>query len=190
MHAVNNVLTFFVVLMFGGWQDAFVGEDTDGLPAHAGDRVERSTGLALALILWQAKRAGIERLSTRTTQPAQAVASAHRTPGRATRRCRDPVLTLDAPACRDLTATLAGARLHRRCGRRRASARQRIGRWPATARSPPRVHSGHRDDPLATLTCLWLLQKSVPRGPVEAALPGLVAPMVRAGLLTERRGRA
>ena len=59
MHAVNNLLAFGAVLTFGGWEDAFVGADTSGTPAvlllallvHGG---------ALALILWQAKRQGIQ----------------------------------------------------------------------------------------------------------------------------------
>ena len=42
-----------------------------------------------------------------------------------------------------------------------------------------------RDDPLATLIRLWPLQRPVDRGPLEAALPGLVAPLIRAGILTE-----
>jgi hypothetical protein len=32
MHAVNNVLTFFVVVIFGGWSQAFVGTQTSGTP--------------------------------------------------------------------------------------------------------------------------------------------------------------
>jgi CAAX protease family protein len=59
MHAVNNLLAFGAVLTFGGWEEAFVGADTSGSPAvlvlallvHGG---------ALALILWQAKRHGIQ----------------------------------------------------------------------------------------------------------------------------------
>ncbi|HEY5980872.1 MAG TPA: methyltransferase [Microlunatus sp.] len=45
-----------------------------------------------------------------------------------------------------------------------------------------------RDDALATLIRLWPLQRPVERTVVEAALPGLVAPLTRAGILTERSG--
>ena len=40
-----------------------------------------------------------------------------------------------------------------------------------------------RDDPLATLTRLWLLQRPVPRTPLERALPGMVEPLTAAGIL-------
>jgi len=71
MHAVNNLLAFGAVLTFGGWEEAFVGADTSGTPAvlllallvHGG---------ALALILWQAKRHGIQS----HYQPAQSAAAA------------------------------------------------------------------------------------------------------------------
>ena len=71
MHAVNNLLAFGAVLTFGGWEEAFVGADTAGTPAvlllallvHGG---------ALALILWQAKRHGIQS----HYQPAPSVAAA------------------------------------------------------------------------------------------------------------------
>jgi len=46
-----------------------------------------------------------------------------------------------------------------------------------------------RLDPLAALTLLWPLQREVPQSAVEAALPGLVPPLVEAGILTEHAGR-
>jgi uncharacterized protein len=60
MHTVNNVTAFTVVILFGGWEQAFITPTTDASPAvfvlalivH---------GSALALILWQAKRKGIQR---------------------------------------------------------------------------------------------------------------------------------
>ncbi len=59
MHAVNNIFAFFVVLTFGGWEGAFVGQDTHGSPLMLGLAVGVH-GAALALILWQAKRSGVQ----------------------------------------------------------------------------------------------------------------------------------
>jgi membrane protease YdiL (CAAX protease family) len=59
MHAVNNVLTFFVVVIFGGWSQAFVGTQTSGTPLMLLLAVVVN-GSALALILWQAKRIGLQ----------------------------------------------------------------------------------------------------------------------------------
>ena len=59
MHAVNNVLSFGLVLMFGGWEEAFVGADTEGTPAVLLLAVLVHGG-ALALIIWQARRHGIQ----------------------------------------------------------------------------------------------------------------------------------
>jgi membrane protease YdiL (CAAX protease family) len=59
MHTVNNVLAFGAVLMFGGWDEAFVGADTQGTPAVLVLAILVFGG-ALALILWQAKRHGIQ----------------------------------------------------------------------------------------------------------------------------------
>jgi membrane protease YdiL (CAAX protease family) len=59
MHGVNNVLTFAVVVIFGGWSQAFVGTDTTGTPVMLLMAVA-ANGIALALILWQAKRAGVQ----------------------------------------------------------------------------------------------------------------------------------
>jgi hypothetical protein len=42
-----------------------------------------------------------------------------------------------------------------------------------------------REEPLAILTRLWLLQHPVPRTPLEKALPGLVEPLSAAGILTD-----
>ena len=47
---------------------------------------------------------------------------------------------------------------------------------------------GDRDDPLALLTRLWLLQQPVPRTPFERALPGLVEPLVERGILSPSTG--
>jgi membrane protease YdiL (CAAX protease family) len=58
MHAVNNVL-FGAVLTFGGWDEAFVGADTQGAPAVLLLAILVHGG-ALALILWQARRHGIQ----------------------------------------------------------------------------------------------------------------------------------
>jgi hypothetical protein len=55
MHAVNNILTFFVVVVFGGWSQAFVGAQTSGTPMMLLLAVA-ANGVALGLILWQAKR--------------------------------------------------------------------------------------------------------------------------------------
>ena len=59
MHAVNNMLAFGVVLVVGGWEEAFVGADSQGTPAVLLLSV-LSQGGALALVLWQAKRHGIQ----------------------------------------------------------------------------------------------------------------------------------
>lgn len=40
-----------------------------------------------------------------------------------------------------------------------------------------------RDDPLAALVLLWPLQRAVPRAALDRALPGLVEPLVAAGVL-------
>jgi hypothetical protein len=60
MHTVNNVTALTMVILFGGWDQAFITQTSTASPAvfilalivH---------GSALALILWQAKRKGIQR---------------------------------------------------------------------------------------------------------------------------------
>jgi membrane protease YdiL (CAAX protease family) len=59
IHAVNNVLALGVLLIFGGWSQAFVGAQTTGTPMTLVLAVAVN-GIALALILWQAKRAGLQ----------------------------------------------------------------------------------------------------------------------------------
>jgi len=76
MHAVNNLLAFGAVLTFGGWEEAFVGADTTGTPTMLLLAVLVHGG-ALALILWQAKRHGIQshyRPSSQLSQSSAAIA--------------------------------------------------------------------------------------------------------------------
>ncbi len=47
---------------------------------------------------------------------------------------------------------------------------------------------GERRDPLAMLTLLWPLQRPVSRVALDLVLPGLVAPLIRAGILAEVGG--
>jgi hypothetical protein len=77
MHAVNNVLAITVVVLSGGWSQAFVRTDTTGTPVML-LLATAVYGIALALILWQAKRAGVQPyyqparpLDPRTVPPAQ-----------------------------------------------------------------------------------------------------------------------
>jgi len=58
IHAVNNVLSFFVVILFGGWQDAFVTRTSTAPPATLVAAIVIDA-LALSLILWQARKVGI-----------------------------------------------------------------------------------------------------------------------------------
>ena len=60
LHAVNNLLTFFAVIFFGGWDQAFVNTNTRGTPVMLLIALIVH-GLALALIFWQARRTGIDR---------------------------------------------------------------------------------------------------------------------------------
>jgi len=68
MHAVNNLLVFFVTIIFGGWQDAFVGSDTKGTVVQFLLSVAVH-GVALALIWWQAGKVGLPYLSRPSTMP-------------------------------------------------------------------------------------------------------------------------
>ena len=69
MHAVNNMLTLTVVVIFGGWSQAFVRSDTTGTPVMLLMAVVVN-GSALALILWQAKRVGLQRYYQPPARPA------------------------------------------------------------------------------------------------------------------------
>ncbi|WP_152361183.1 type II CAAX endopeptidase family protein [Microlunatus speluncae] len=61
MHIVNNVLIFITIVIFGGWAEALVGPETTGSPITLVLSVVVDA-IAVALILWQAKRAKIDRL--------------------------------------------------------------------------------------------------------------------------------
>ena len=60
IHAVNNVGVFVMVITVGGWQEAFVGADTAGTPAVFAVALVVHA-IALALIIWQARRSKIDR---------------------------------------------------------------------------------------------------------------------------------
>ena len=59
MHAVNNVLVLSVVVISGNWSQAFVRTQTTGTPMMLLLAVIVN-GIALSLILWQAKRVGLQ----------------------------------------------------------------------------------------------------------------------------------
>jgi membrane protease YdiL (CAAX protease family) len=60
IHAVNNIGVFFGVILAGGWQEAFVGANSHSTPLVFG--VDLAVhAVALTLILWQARRTGLER---------------------------------------------------------------------------------------------------------------------------------
>lgn len=60
LHAVNNVLLFILTITLGGFADAFVGAETKGSAAAVGITVVVHA-LAVTLVLWQAKRSGLQR---------------------------------------------------------------------------------------------------------------------------------
>ncbi len=74
----------------------------------------------------------------------------------------------------DVVVALLGEPAHRALGRN------------STVPGERALHG--RDDPIATLTRLWPLQRAVTRSALERALPGLVVPLLDAGLLTQRHG--
>jgi CAAX protease family protein len=68
MHGTNNMLMFFVVLVFGGWSQAFVRPETTGTPMMLVMAVAVN-GIALALVLWQARRVGLQPYYQPPTTP-------------------------------------------------------------------------------------------------------------------------
>ena len=59
MQYVNKVLSFMGVLMFGGWEESFLGADTQGTPGVVLLSI-LVHGAALSLIYWQSRRHGIQ----------------------------------------------------------------------------------------------------------------------------------
>ncbi|HEY5822234.1 MAG TPA: CPBP family intramembrane glutamic endopeptidase [Propionibacteriaceae bacterium] len=79
MHVVNNVAVGVVTITIGGYADSFVSEATTGTA------VEVAIGLvvhaiAVALILWQARRTGVQRLYRPTAIPEVARAPENTNP--------------------------------------------------------------------------------------------------------------
>lgn len=69
IHAVNNVGAMLLTLTFGGWDQAFISGDSEGSPLPFLFDVAVQAA-ALALIWWQAKRQGVQRLYQPVTPPA------------------------------------------------------------------------------------------------------------------------
>ncbi|GAA3574828.1 class I SAM-dependent methyltransferase [Microlunatus spumicola] len=92
----------------------------------------------------------------------------------------DRLLTPDV--CAALTAVFAGHRyeVDAVVAAIGEPAHAALGR---NATVPARLALAGRDDPLATLTRLWLLQDRVPRRDLDRALPGLVPDLITAGIL-------
>jgi len=71
LHAVNNVTSLSMVILFGGWQQVFVTQTSRTTPAVFVMNLIVH-GVALLLILRHAKRIGLQRLSTPQPLPAPA----------------------------------------------------------------------------------------------------------------------
>lgn len=61
LHAVNNVAIGVLVLTFGGWEESFISAGTTGNPVAAVVAVVVQSA-AVALVWWQARRTGVDRL--------------------------------------------------------------------------------------------------------------------------------
>ena len=70
MHAVNNVGIDIIVTTIGGFDEALVGADTKGTPLSLAVSV-LVHGIALALVLWQARRSGVDRRFRPPAVPGQ-----------------------------------------------------------------------------------------------------------------------
>jgi hypothetical protein len=75
MHAVNNVLAFVTTILFGGWDNAFIGADTQGTFLQFAFSVVVH-GVALVLIWREAGKAGLPYLSRPSQQPRAALPTA------------------------------------------------------------------------------------------------------------------
>ena len=60
LHTVNNIGIAVLTTLIGGWDEAFVGEETRGTPLTFAVSLALNT-IAVALIWWQARRTGIDR---------------------------------------------------------------------------------------------------------------------------------
>ena len=61
LHAVNNMLIFIITVNLGGWQDSFVQSDSTG-SAPAALISLGANAVVTALLLWQARRVGLDRI--------------------------------------------------------------------------------------------------------------------------------
>ena len=93
-----------------------------------------------------------------------------------------PARLLEVATCAELTAAFTGHgyEVDTVVAAIGEPAHAALGR---NATVPARLALAGRDDPLATLTRLWLLQDRVPRRDLDRALPGLVPTLADAGVL-------
>ncbi|BAK37988.1 hypothetical protein MLP_49740 [Microlunatus phosphovorus NM-1] len=60
LHTVNNIGIAVITSLIGGWDEAFVGEETRGTPITFAVSLALNS-IAVALVWWQARRTGIDR---------------------------------------------------------------------------------------------------------------------------------
>lgn len=60
LHTVNNIGISVITTLIGGWDEAFVGEETRGTPVTFAVSLTLHA-VAVALVWWQARRTGIDR---------------------------------------------------------------------------------------------------------------------------------
>lgn len=78
LHASNNITIMIATILFGGWDQAFVNANSQGSPLAPLVTLVVNA-IAVTLILWQAKRRGIQRIYRPAALPPQRVRA---------RRCR------------------------------------------------------------------------------------------------------
>lgn len=80
LHIVNNLLAIGLSIFLGGFESGFVSEDTTGSPVQVLVSLV-VTSIAVALVLWQARRGDITRVATDDLPPPRGLPQAPGHPG-------------------------------------------------------------------------------------------------------------